>query len=367
NLDLNEEQALALAQALGAVDSEGENVLTTVQELSEAAKGFSEITGNLTDTTTAWDDALKSLNESLDEDADPIESLAELSNGMELWLESMREGRDTTRNMFGDMASIMEQHTGEMGADVGIAIEAVLAMGDAGPEAMAVLASASPEEFLEFLEMIRLNAALTSEAVQGSVDEMLSEAQRIIADGEPEVVGNMNTILEALVLTVGTQGDAVTDHISTMMNSVATYIEAGGELSVAEMEAVMSAVAYNAEMYGTLTSSEIETMMGLLVEYVANGGDIMGEDFAGAMAAMQLYAASGGELTVRELADALEVGIDRAREIGEAIGIDFTEGVDEGMNPAQNIEHYKTQFEAQYHVLNSMGYHAGVSINEFVQ
>jgi len=349
------------AIALGIVDEETGELTENLIEASQAAQEFGNVLGNLTSISTAWSDALSKVNEGLEE---PLESLREHDDALQLWMASMSDGRDTTRDMFTDMTTIIRNNSDLMTEDLTSVIGAVLAMGDAGPDAMAVLATADPDEFLEILRAIRLNAALTSEVVRDHIDEMLDGVHSLIDNYGEDVNNSWNDILEAVILTTDRYGEVVTGHIESMMQAVAEYIEQGGELSIDEMQIVMERVAFTAEKYGNLTNEEISSMMSLMLSYVANGGDIMGENFEAAMSAMWIIAQNGGEITVRELAEALGVGIEQAKEIGKDIGIEFTAATRDHLDPEGAAEYWRTQLGNQSDSLNAHARTMGVGIAE---
>ena len=354
---------LQLAEAYGILNDEGDDLLTNIQQLSQAAEEFGNVMGNLTSISTAWSDALSKVNEGLEE---PLESLREHDDALQLWMASMSDGRDTTRDMFTDMTTIIRNNSDLIMDDISSVIGAVLAMGDAGPDAMAVLATADPDEFLEILRAIRLNAALTSEVVRDHIDEMLDGVHSLIDNYGEDVNNSWNDILEAVVLTTDRYGETVTGHIESMMQAVAEYIEQGGELSIDEMQIVMQRVAFTAEKYGNLTSEEISSMMSLMLSYVANGGDIMGENFEAAMSAMWIIAQNGGTITVRELAEALGVGIEQAKEIGKDIGIEFTAATRDHLDPEGAAEHWRIQLGNERFGLNNQGRQVGGGVGRNV-
>jgi TP901 family phage tail tape measure protein len=255
-----------------------------IQVFADTARGLSSVMDGMTSLTNAWTKALADANEGREEQ---LTSLSELSNGLDLWIDKLEEGHTTNRSMWGDMARLVRTHGDAMGGDLNVVTAQILAMGDAGPEAMRMLADASPEDFLRVLEVIRIHAAMTSEAFQENIDVILEGFNRLATEFPNVAEEVLTTVFEQVTLAVAKYPDVAEEVAIEMMAAIERGLESGIEPTAAQL-------------------------------------DLLGEILA-------IKARHGGAVSAHSLAEALEIGLHEVLLIGEIFGIDFATVINEGI------------------------------------
>jgi len=276
----------ALEDAMEAFDLLGDEVDdagNSMQELSDRARELGSVLDSLLSPTSGWNDALEASKDSISEHNDAIdEQISKLGENSEArredleamkrdvddasvtmggWISAMQDSEATTREMFGNMSEIIRRGTLEIGEDTHQAIGAILAMGDAGPEAMALLASADADDFLEILRLIRLHAAMTSDEVLNEIDNMMNGIERIFNDFKDMPKEQLDQIWQAGLIVTQRYGDAIEGQTGEMMYEIAETVRGLGPLTVDQIDAMWEASAWLTMNGGDEITYETRQMM----------------------------------------------------------------------------------------------------------
>jgi TP901 family phage tail tape measure protein len=240
-----------LAEAAGQTAEE-------IEELTASAQGLLTALSGAVDPSNAWAAALQVAQDAIAAtDGDVNDAKVSLGG----WIAAMRETNTETVGMWSNMRAIWSKETAATRTDVNNTIGVILEMGEAGPEAMQLLANADPEEFLEVLNQIRLHAALTSENVQGHFNDMVIGMESI-ADQYSDISDQQfNDIFSAIVLVAQQYGEETEWEMSTLMDALAQIIASGQDPTVAEMEAIGAALAMTAAEGGNQTVTSLVTAL----------------------------------------------------------------------------------------------------------
>jgi TP901 family phage tail tape measure protein len=222
----------AMLDALGLEEEAIGDVNEATIEATRLKEAWGAALDDMLSPTNAWQRALEAATEAAGDNADAIDNSSVTLQG---WTSELNTAHTNTSEMFTNMSAIVRNNSESMAGDTHMTMGAILEMGEAGPHAMALLASATPDEFEEILRGIRLHAAMTSEYVIDMVDEMMSNMDYIVGSYEGVTDQKMAAIWEATTVVIaqnGVQNEAV---VAEMMIAMADAVDNGGELSVSEM------------------------------------------------------------------------------------------------------------------------------------
>lgn len=261
--------------ATGDFDDALTDFNVTMQETSQIVDSLSTTFERLTNVQAGWDAALEIANERSEEG---VESLLGLADGMKLWIEGLEQGEATTRGVFEDMANIMATHGEAMAGDSHLVMSAILDMGDAGPEAMKMLAEADPDEFLEVLRHIRLQAALTSDEVLAHMETMMVGMEAIMEANKDFPPAVMSEIMMDLVLIISKNKDLTDDQVQLLMDSMNTIISHNGNITSDEMNNILLSMVGVINSGTNLTDSEMHTLMQSMSTVVNTFGHLSSDE-----------------------------------------------------------------------------------------
>lgn len=252
------------------------------REYASVLQNLSNVMSGLIGVNSAWVDALNKANEGLEE---PKTSLAEFTNGFELWMDSLEEGHEKSRGLWTDMYTVMVNNTDLMTEDLALVTTAILGMGVAGPDAMAMLANADPEDFMRMLRMIRYEAALSSETVQNAFDELLIQLQALAVKHGPAIEDRMGDIFEAVTVTMARHTDMSAAEASRMMELLADAIAAGHDPVFEEMVILGDIMAEMSREGGARSAVALTQALGLETELIREVANTYGIVFTEEVAA----------------------------------------------------------------------------------
>jgi len=215
--------------------------------------------------TNAWQAALEKVTEAAGDNADAIDNSSVTLKG---WTDELNIAHNNTSEMFTNMSAIVRNNSESMAGDTHMTMGAILEMGEAGPHAMALLASASPDEFEEILRGIRLHAAMTSESVIEMVDEMMFNMDHIIESYKGVTDAKMGEIWEATTVVIAQTGTDNKAAVYDMMIGMAEEVENNGDLSVSEMIKIGTLLVNAAEEGGRDTVDALAEELDMAPEEV---------------------------------------------------------------------------------------------------
>jgi len=265
--DLDRETQEALIH-LGIHEGNLEEFNDTMSKTNELVQALTSTFERLGSAQAGWDRGLEVANERIQEHNDALESgsdamldavtsLHELDDGLDLWIQGLQEGEAESRSVFTNMASLIQTHGDDMIGHSELVMSTILSMGEAGPEAMQMLAEASPEDFLEVLRQIRLQAALTSEEVQEHMETMMVGFEAIMQehkDFPPEIMGE---IMMGMVQIVADHEELTEDQVGFLMQAIGDTIGA----------------------YEDVTASQMLQVLELLIHIMSTGGEEAAREF----------------------------------------------------------------------------------------
>lgn len=200
-------------------------------ELTEAGEALKGMFTDMLSVSTAFNNAIKSVSDSLNEAAKEAEQDAPefynhlelaMTNGMALqdeWVANIQQAEQDYDRTIGNIITIVRRNaeaTGESSSDV---ITALAEMGEAGPAAMEILASADAEPFLEILNGIRREALLTKDEVIQNMDMTIQGIEAVLtqnADVPEQLLGDM---FDAMIQhSYDMKGHVQLNMIGTMQN-----------------------------------------------------------------------------------------------------------------------------------------------------
>lgn len=337
------ERIIATLDAQGVLDGMNEEqreALFNSEDLAEAVEKLTtsyadlgaELTSVLSDIrnpATALSEALESINEAgqaaaegTDEAFEAFESLIEASGGAEQaasnWLDVLREQEQETTDLFGNMSAVYDHHEDSIVRNADGSIEAILALGEAGPEAMEILASASPEQFIEIMHHIRTQAAMTSEDVQDNIGLMFAQMKGMQDDYQNVSEQQWTDIMMGMSLIISSHGEDAVEHMPRLMAMMAEHIENGGEINATEIANMMDDFFLM-----------IENGSGKILEFWPGVHDALGkilrdkgienaDVFDSVMDDLETIASLGGENAVEALREKLAAGTGGVARVARA-------------------------------------------------
>ena len=355
-LDSYKEEILAILTAAGAIDELDDETLAYLQnhedlgeELEDGTEiwtRYGEAIGNVFDTILdsggAITDALNAINEANREAAEGTEEVAESFDTLieafgegegaarqaaSAWLDALNEQHDESVKLFGNMNDVYARHADEIGGDSDRAIVSILELGDAAPQAMEMLAAADPEDFLQILHRIRVEAALTNTEVTSELGNMYSTLQGLQSEFAEVSDEQWTDILMNISVLTSEFTEEMEDHADHLMGAMARIIEDGGELTSAEMLELMTELLDVAEAYGGHIVEYWPTVLDDLAEIIGDH-DGSEEELDKVMEALQGIAEAGGEGVVEGLKTKLEEGTATIEQVLRGYNIAMKNGLD---------------------------------------
>lgn len=306
------------AVQMGFTEDELAGLGNQIKEVSEYSELLSQTWAALVSPTEAWNRALEKSQEALKAvDGDTDNATVSLA----AWKAELQAGEASLRTGFLTTIEFMRKGANDMTGSVTDVATSLMGMGEDGMKAMALLNSASPEEFLEMMRLLRLEIALTQDHVKVHFEGMMSAIDAIMATHKDMPSERLAQMLEAATLVLSRYGQEFKGDMGAIMMGVADAMETYGALSEEAMMGLMSALVIHAVNGGEATVASLAAALGrspaeimaLANEHEAAFGEIS--------AAMVAGAQSAGDNAVAAISTALSAGVGIMGSWGRQYGL----------------------------------------------